>query len=174
MLASFTVLASLDLVAAYLPALGQAHGLEVRTVGLLLATLGATSLLSRLALPGLLAKLSRRGLLAACMTLAAAGMVSIPFVTWLPALYAVMAIAGVGLGLGQPITMGWVASEAPPEIRGTAMSVRLMGNRLGQTVVPLAVGGAAGASGLAAAFVLPGAMLLGAALITVFAGPARR
>lgn len=174
MLASFTVLASLDLVAAYLPALGQEQGLEVGTVGLLLATLGATSLVGRLGLTRLLAVLSRRRLLAGSMTLAAAGMVAIPFVTWLPGLFGAMAVAGTGLGLGQPITMGWVASEAAPEIRGTAMSVRLMGNRLGQTLVPLLVGGVAGASGLAAAFVLPGLMLGGAALVTGRTGRAQR
>jgi hypothetical protein len=67
--------------------------------------------------------------------------------------------------------MGWVAGEVAPEIRGTAMSVRLMGNRLGQTIVPLFVGGVAGASGLAAAFVVPAAMLAGAAVVVAGVAP---
>ncbi len=167
LMASFTVLASIDLVAAYLPALGQAQGLGVMTVGLLLATLGGASLAARLALPRLLHVLSRRILLASCMTVAAVGMALIPWVSWLPGLYLVMALAGMGLGLGQPITMGWVASEAAPEIRGTAMSVRLMGNRLAQTVVPLVVGALAGAAGLAAAFTVPGGLLLLAAFLSL-------
>jgi MFS family permease len=171
MLASFTVLASVDLVAAYLPALGDVRGLEPRTVGFLLATLGAASLLARLGLPKLMVVLSRRSLLAVCMAVAALGMTAIPYLTWLPGLYVVMAVTGVGLGLGQPITMGWVAGEVAPEIRGTAMSVRLMGNRLGQTIVPLFVGGVAGASGLAAAFVVPAAMLAGAAVVVAGVAP---
>lgn len=174
MLASFTVLASVDLVTAYLPALGEARGLHVRSVGLLLATMGAASLLGRLCLPKLLSVLSRRTLLGCCMVVAAAGMAAVPFLAWLPGLYIVMALTGVGLGLGQPITMGWVASETAPEIRGTAMSVRLTGNRLGQTVVPLVVGSVAGAAGLDAAFVLPGAMLGLAALVVASTGRAGR
>ena len=172
MLASFTVLASVDLLATYLPALGEQRGLHVRTVGFLLATLGAASLLARLGMPKLVAVLGRRILLASCMALASASMATVPFLAWTPGLYVVMAFAGVGLGLGQPITMAWVATEVAPEIRGTAMSVRLMGNRLGQTVVPLFVGSVAGASGLAAAFVVPGAMLAGAALVVVASGRA--
>jgi hypothetical protein len=83
----------------------------------------------------------------------------LPFVTWVPALYGIMGVSGLGLGLCQPITLGWVAGQVPREIHGTAMSVRLAGNRLGQTVVPLIVGALAGPAGVAAAFTGPAALL---------------
>jgi len=57
-----------------------------------------------------------------------------------------MVLVGVGLGVGQPLTMSWLASSAPPGLRGRAMSLRLVGNRAGQVAIPsLAVALAAGA-----------------------------
>ena len=100
----------------------------------------------------LLASYSRPLLLAVSMSVSAGGLAALPFVTWLPGLYAIMVVTGLGLGLCQPLTVSWVAGQVPPEIRGMAMSVRLAGNRLGQVVVPLGVGILAGAAGLASAF----------------------
>jgi MFS family permease len=159
LLASFTTLAAIDLLAAYLPAYGAAHGISVKTVGLLLAAHGLASVLGRLAMMRLIALVGRRRLLALSMLIPAFMLGLLPFVTWVPGLYFIMVVSGLGLGLCQPITLGWVASQVPLEIRGTAMSVRLAGNRLGQTIVPLVVGGLAGATGLAAAFIGPAALL---------------
>ncbi|MBQ6639603.1 MAG: MFS transporter, partial [Saccharopolyspora sp.] len=66
-------------------------------------------------------------------------------------------LAGLGMGVGQPLTMSWLAESTPPGLRGRAMSLRLTGNRAGQVVVPGAVGlvaagvGAAGVLGATAA-----------------------
>ncbi|BDH56547.1 hypothetical protein [Tsukamurella sp. PLM1] len=76
-----------------------------------------------------------------------------------------MAFGGATLGLCQPIALAWVASGVRPEVRGTAMSMRLAGNRLGQTVVPLGVAALAGPVGLAVAFVGPAALLAAAAAL---------
>lgn len=135
------------------------HHFRAAATGPLLATQGIASLVSRLAMPRLIAALTRRRLLALSMLTAAAGLAAVPLVESVPALYVAMVVVGFGLGLGQPITLAWVASQAPREIRGTAMSVRLSGNRLGQTVVPAVVGAIAGSAGLAAAFVSPALLL---------------
>jgi hypothetical protein len=75
---------------------------------------------------------------------------------------AVLVVAlGLGLGVGQPLTMSWLAETAPAGLRGRAMSLRLTGNRLGQVVIPSAVG--AVAAGVGAAGVLGAtALALGA------------
>jgi MFS family permease len=52
-------------------------------------------------------------------------------------------IAGLGLGVGQPLTMSWLVGAAPPGLRGRALSLRLTGNRAGQVLVSGAVGFAA-------------------------------
>ena len=64
----------------------------------------------------------------------------------------VVVLLGLGLGVGQPLTMSWLALSAPPGLRGRAMSLRLTGNRLGQVLIPSAVG--AVAAGVGAAGVL--------------------
>jgi MFS family permease len=67
--------------------------------------------------------------------MAAAG---VPLPAW--SLAALVVLLGLGLGVGQPLTMSWLAEIAPPGLRGRAMSLRLTGNRLGQVVIPSAVG----------------------------------
>jgi MFS family permease len=67
---------------------------------------------------------------------------------------AVVVLLGLGLGVGQPLTMSWLAEVAPTGLRGRAMSLRLTGNRLGQVLIPSAVGLVAvgtGAAGVLAA-----------------------
>jgi MFS family permease len=80
------------------------------------------------------------------------------------ALAVLVVLLGLGLGVGQPLTMSWLAETAPAGLRGRAMSLRLTGNRLGQVVIPSAVGVVAagvGAAGVlwatAAALALVGA-----------------
>jgi MFS family permease len=70
------------------------------------------------------------------------------------AMTVVVVLLGLGLGVGQPLTMSWLAEVAPAGLRGRAMSLRLTGNRLGQVLIPSAVGLVAagvGAAGVLAA-----------------------
>jgi len=43
------------------------------------------------------------------------------------ALWLVVALLGVGLGLGQPLTMSWLVERTPPDRRGSALVPRLAG-----------------------------------------------
>lgn len=169
MIASLTVLSSIDLLTAYLPAYGEAHGLSVETVGFMLSTRAAASLVSRLGMLPLIALLGRRLLLVISMVLPAVALSLFPFSPGLALQYAAIAVIGLGLGLGQPITISWVASRAPREVRGTALGVRLSGNRLGQAVLPLVVGGLAGATGLVTVFVSLAVMLSVSAIFVMSA-----
>jgi MFS family permease len=164
MIASLTVLTTIDLIAVYLPAYGEANGLSVETVGLLLAVRAAASMASRLLMLQLITWLGRKWLLLVSIALPAAALLALPAFDGPVMLAVLLLIAGFGLGLGQPITLAWVADRAPRKVRGTALGVRLSGNRLGQVVLPLAVGAIAGGSGLAAAFAAMAAMLGGSAV----------
>lgn len=166
MFASMAVLTSVDILIVYLPAFALAAGIEIETVGLLLAVRAAASMLSRALIVPLRALFERGRLLALAMLLPAAAIVSFPFVAPLqPAMFALMAIVGFGLGLGQPLTASWVAARAPLELRGTAVGLRLSGNRLGQLLLPAAVGVAAGAAGVTAIFWSVGLMLTAGVLL---------
>lgn len=165
LLASFTTLSAIDLLFAYLPAYGVSRGIPVRTIGLLLAAHGLASMVIRFAMPLLIARIGRRRLLTACMLIPGVALAAVPFVESVPALYLLMIVSGLGLGLCQPITLEWVAGQVRREDRGTAMSLRLAGNRLGQVAVPLGVGLLAGGAGLAAAFLGPASLLMAGGLL---------
>lgn len=144
MLASLTVLTTIDLLTVYLPAYGEAKGISVETIGLLLAARAAASMASRLLMLPLLRAVALARVLALSTALPAIALGIFPFLGSVPWMYVAIAVAGFGLGLGQPITLTWVAGRAPRNIRGTAMGVRHTGNRLGQVVLPTTVGLIAG------------------------------
>jgi MFS family permease len=170
MLASLAVLSTIDIVVAYLPVYGVANGIPVATVGLLLAARAAASMVSRGFMLPLRRLLGRRRLLLFSIVAPALMLVVLPLVgsATIP-LFIVMALVGFGLGLGQPLTMSWVATRAPFDIRATAIGVRLSANRLGQVAVPATVGVVAGAAGLTAIFWSLAAMLAVTALVVTTA-----
>jgi MFS family permease len=171
MFASLAVLSSVDLLVVYLPAFALATGIQVETVGLLLATRAAASIFSRVLILPLRTLFGRRQLLAAALLMPAIALSVFPIAApSLPIMFVLIGVAGFGLGLGQPLTVSWVAARAPIEVRGMAIGLRLSGNRLGQLVVPAAVGVAAGAIGLAGVFWSVGGMLA-AGVILVMSSP---
>ena len=170
MLASLAVLSTIDIVVAYLPVYGVANGIPVATVGLLLAVRGAASMVSRAFMLPLRRLLGRRRLLVGSIAAPALTLLLLPIVGPATApLFIAMALIGFGLGLGQPLTMSWVATRAPFDIRATAIGVRLSANRLGQFAVPATVGIVAGAGGLSAIFWSLAAMLATTAVVVMTA-----
>jgi MFS family permease len=162
---SATVLAVVDLTMVYLPALGAERGLTAATVGLMLTTRAVFSMVSRLMLGQMSRKLGRMRLLVFSLALSTVALsaAAIPMPAWL--LFVVMAVLGLGLGIGQPLTMSWLSAQAPAGQRGRALALRLAGNRVGQVVLPSAIGVVAaglGAGGvfLASAVVVGGTLLL--------------
>jgi hypothetical protein len=74
-----------------------------------------------------------------------------------------MIVIGLGLGLGQPMTIAWVANRSPRQERALALGVRLTGNRAALLIVPTMMGVIAGASGITAIWlVLAGFLGVGA------------
>ncbi|WP_188188414.1 MFS transporter [Nonomuraea sp. SYSU D8015] len=167
LLTSCVVLAAVDITLAYLPALGTEHGLAAGTVGLLLTLRGAASMTSRFFLGRLARAVGRRRLLVVSTLSAAVAMLltPVPMPLWL--LAALLLVVGFGLGVGQPLTMSWLAESAPPGMRGRAMSLRLVGNRTGQLFIP-------GVAGLMAAALGAGGVLFVTGLSLGWAGVAAR
>lgn len=164
MIASLTVLTTIDLITVYLPAYGETHGMSIKTVGLLLSVRAAASMASRIGMVSLIRAFGRKRLLIASISAPALMIALLTFPLTVPVLLGVMVIAGLGLGLGQPVTLSWVADRAPDNLRGTALGVRLSGNRLGQVALPLIVGGIAGTAGLGAVWLSLSVLLAGSAV----------
>jgi MFS family permease len=139
-LVSATVLSAIDIVIIYLPALGEERLWTASLVGILLAIRAGSSMATRLVLGWLAARYERRLLLIISMAVSAIALLAIPFVDSIPVMVVLMVAAGAGLGIGQPMTMAWVAGLAPPAIRATLLSVRVMGNGVGEVVLPVVAG----------------------------------
>ncbi|MEU0073246.1 MFS transporter [Streptomyces sp. NPDC006332] len=157
---SLSVLSATDILTAYLPVVGEHRGIAPSVVGLLLSLRAAATIACRLVLTPLLRMLGRPLLLTVTCLLAAvlcAG-IALPVPVW--ALALVLAALGFCLGVGQPLSMTTVVQAAPDGARSTALALRLTGNRLGQVAAPAAAGLIAGVAGVAAPFVMLGALLL--------------
>lgn len=167
MLVSCAVIATTDLLLAYLPALGYEHGLSPAFVGVLLAIRGACSFLSRLFLGVLMNHAGRLPVLSVSSAIAAAGALALIVLSDPVLLVVIMIVLGLALGLGQPLTMTWVVQLAPQRLRATALALRITGNRVAQSAAPAAAGALSTAAGVAAPFALSAALLGVAALAVV-------
>ena len=141
MVASLALLATTDILVAFLPLLGEDRGVPPLIIGILLATRAAASIASRLLLPVLLTRWSQAALVVVSLAGAGTTLALVPWLlehSWIAG--ALLAISGFFLGLGQPITMALVTQAVPPSSRGAALALRLLGNRLGQVGLPAAAG----------------------------------
>lgn len=170
MLASMTVLATMDVLVVYLPALGEERGLSVATVGVLLAVRAGASMVSRFLLGRLIGLFGRERLMIGSLVVAATSVIALPFLP-LPAMLAAMAVAGMTLGVCQPITMAWVAARVSAGALGTAMSLRVLGNRVGQVVIPLAAGSLAAVTGTAGVLAAAGMTVAVSAAVVAMRRP---
>ncbi len=170
MAVSMIVISSVDILIAYLPLYGEARGLSVGVIGVLLAIRAGASMAVRAFMGVLIERLGRTLLLVLSMSAAAAGVGLIPLSSTPAVLCALMLLAGFGLGLGQPISMSWIAHRSPDNLLGTALGVRLTGNRLALVIVPVVVGAVAGAAGVGVIFLLA-AVALGAGAAAGYTSP---
>jgi len=166
MFASLAILATVDVLTAFLPVLGTQRGIPPALIGGLLSLRAATSILSRVLIPWMVGRLGRVRLLAASAAGSALLTAALPLAGDIIVLAVLLAAAGFLLGIGQPLTMSMVVQAVPEGTRGTALAIRLTGNRFGQVATPAAAGLVAGAAGVAAAFWLLGG-LLGLAAVAV-------
>jgi MFS family permease len=134
-------------------------------------------MLSRVCLSLLTRRFGRRAVLISGGLVAAVslGLLAVP----LPplALTGLIALYGLAAGTVQPLTMSWMTLITPPAQRGLAASLRLVGNRIGQTTIPLAVAAVSTAGGATAVFLLMGGGLIASSAMSRAApndaGPAR-
>jgi len=160
MLASLALLATTDIIVAFLPLVGEENGIAPIGIGVLLAIRAAASITSRLLLPMMLFRWSRTGLITASLVGAGTTLATLPWLFGNPVLAAILlAIIGFFLGLGQPITMTLITQAVPPDARGAALALRLLANRLGQVALPIGAGLLAAPAGPGGALWMSSAVL---------------
>jgi MFS family permease len=159
MVVSISVILAVDVLTAYLPLQGEAHGIPVQTIALMLSVRAGFSLISRLFMVRLIRRLGRERLLFISIGSAALTIAALPFVSSTPFLFVIMAILGLSLGFGQPMTMSWISDRSSESDRALALSIRLTGNRAALLVVPTIMGAIAGVAGVAAIWLVLGSFL---------------
>jgi predicted MFS family arabinose efflux permease len=148
MAASVVSVTALDLLVVYLPLLGAERGIDAGNIGLLLMVRSFAALVGRAFYTQMIMLFGRMPLTLATTFLAAGAFVllAVPF---LPVMYLAVVAIGVGLGVASTLTLTAIVDIAPPAARGTAMSLRITGNRLGLAFVPFLAGMIASAAGVA-------------------------
>ena len=71
-----------------------------------------------------------------------------------------VAVSGIAMGICLPLVMAWMADITPAGAHSKVVSLRIGGNRLGQMIVPMLVGGIAVTAGAAMVFVAVGLILV--------------
>ncbi len=148
MVSSVVTVTALDLLVIYLPALGAERQIDSSHIGLLLAARSVASLVSRVFYARLIFSVGRAPLTLASMLGSAAGFLVLAAPLALPAMYAVLVALGFAMGIASTLTLSGVMFLAPPEACGTALTLRMTGNRVGQIVFPALAGAVAAATGV--------------------------
>lgn len=165
LLTSSFVLTSLDIVLAYVPLLATERGLGPEAVTCILMLRGAGTMLSRATLGATTRRYGRRTVIVTGTALAAACLVALaaPLPVWTMLIAAL--VFGAAAGTAQPLTMSWMTLATAPEDRGLSASMRIVGNRTGQTFLPLALAGAAALGGAGLVLAASGITLVVSAVL---------
>ena len=155
-IASVVTVTAIDLLVIYMPALGAERQIDSTHIGLLLTVRSAASLVSRIFYSRMIFAFGRAPLTLVSMLVSAAAFVALALPLSLPANYAVMIVLGFGMGIASTLTLSGVVFLAPAEAYGTALTLRMTGNRIGQVVFPALAGVVAAATGVAGIFLIIG------------------
>lgn len=158
-LASAVVITGLDLFQLYLPLYGHAIGLSASAIGLILGAFAAAAFVTRAVMVPLVRWLGEERALCGSMYLAAATFVLIPFFESAAMLVMVCFVLGLGMGLGQPLTVILTYNYSPAGRHGEGLGVRVAINNAMHFGVPALFGAVGAAIGLAPVFWLSSAIL---------------
>ena len=155
-----------DVLVVFLPLFGTENNFSPYAVGAILAIRAGTTMLSRFFLGRLSDRFTTFQLLWWSTVISVISCAAMAFARTPLTLGLIVFVAGFSLGIGQPLTMSLLSQKTQSNERALAVSARLMGNRIGQFLVPAAAGIAAAASGVGAVFIGL-AVLLGSSLFSV-------
>jgi MFS family permease len=133
--ASVVTVTSLDLLVVYLPLIGAERHIDASDIGMLLAIRSVAALVARAFYSRLIVMLGRQRLTLVSIAVAAAGFAALAAPPLL-LMYLSIITVGLSLGIASTTTLSGIVDLAPPAARGTALSLRITGNRVGQVLVP--------------------------------------
>jgi predicted MFS family arabinose efflux permease len=161
--ASVVTVTAGDLLVIYLPLVGAERNIDASHIGLLLTVRSAAALVARIFYARLIYAMGRMPLTLVSTLVGAAAFVLMA-VPSLPVMYVAAVAIGLGLGIAATLTISGIVDVAPPEARGTAMTLRITGNRLGLAVIPFVASVVAAATGAAGILLLTAGSLTACAV----------
>lgn len=161
--ASVMTVTVFDLMIVYMPLLGTERHIDAGQIGWLLMVRALASMASRLAYVNLFRIFGRIPLTIGSMLIAAVGLVVLAFPAPVWLLYVACVAIGYGLGVSSTLAFSGIVELAPANVRATALSLRLTGNRVGQVALPFSASLLAAATGVGGVFAVIAAALAAAA-----------
>ncbi len=152
LLASAVTMTAGDLFNLYLPLYGHSIGLSASAIGLVMGAAALAVFVTRSLIPPMARALSEERLLLYSLLLTAAMFVFIPLFKSAVALGMVCFVLGLGLGLGQPLTVILAYNRSPAGRAGEVVGMRIAVNNAMHVVMPPLFGALGSLVGLAPVF----------------------
>jgi MFS family permease len=143
MLIGVLVLFGKDMYTAFFPLLGLEFGLSNSMIGMIISINAIAGIIIRWSMPYLLNNFSRTRIIIGSILISGLCMFIIPFFANWVTLVIFSFILGIGLGIGQPLSISATIQYLPKERVGEGLGLRLSANRLTQVIAPMVVGGIA-------------------------------
>lgn len=153
------VLFGKDMYTAFFPLLGLEYGLSNSIIGMIISINAVAGILIRWCLPSLLNHFSRTKIIVGSILLSGICMFILPFFPNWAVLAVFSFILGMGLGIGQPLSISATIQYLPKERVGEGLGLRLSANRLTQLLAPVIVGGIAEVISMKGVFYFVGLVL---------------
>ena len=164
--ASAVVMAALDLFQLYMPLYGHAIGLSASAIGMLLGAFAAAAFVTRALIPLLVRRFGEETTLLYALFIAAATFLLIPFFENGFVLGVICFVLGLGMGLGQPLSVMLTYNYSPAGRAGEALGTRIAINNCMHVVVPAVFGAVGSLFGLAPVFWVNGVVLAAGSYFT--------
>jgi MFS family permease len=162
-LAGVIMISASDIIVIYVPLLGAERNIDVHDIGLLLTARAAASMVARLFYARMVEAAGRWPLMIASTAACAATFAALAVPVPLYGMYAILVVMGFSFGLATTLSITIVVDMTEVRARGTANTLRIMGNRLGQFVLPFSAGLVATVTGLSGLLAVMAAAILATA-----------
>jgi predicted MFS family arabinose efflux permease len=169
--AGVILVSSSDVILIYMPLLGAERSIDVRDIGLLLTVRAAASMVARLFYARMVGFFGRWPLMISTSFICGATYAALAFPLPLWAMHLTLAVMGFSFGIATTLSITIIVDMTVVEARGTANSLRIMSNRIGQFVLPFLAGVVAAAAGLAGLFAILAGAIVAAAGAMVWKRP---
>lgn len=160
-ISSALVVAGVDLYTFYMPIYGHSIGLSATMIGVVLGAHAAAQFVVRTLLPMLVRRWGEDPVMTTSMLIAGVTFLLFPFVERVAFLLLLSFVLGLGLGVGQPLSVIMTYNRAPAGRTGEALGVRFTLVNLTHMVIPIAFGTIGSALGLVTVFLANAALMAG-------------